>query len=384
MDTGKTRPLLSVVIPTKNRQTYLKLLLKELLDTVSYRFELIIQDNSDDNSLGAWISDIGDERVRYSHIQNSISVVDNCDLAIKRSSGKYVCMLGDDDGIFLTEALACLVEAAKDNIDAVMGPVLNYVWPDLKHPIYADYGGKLNLKPVKGLNRNENIASIKRSVLRHGGAFGLEDLPCVYHGFISRRILQRVFDATGSFFPGPSPDMANAIALCSVIERLRRVDKVLVISGHSVASTAGAGTQRRHHGSIAEQKHLPNDTEASWVEKVPVFWSGPTIYAQSLICAMQRTRQTDAYSLAAVYAACFIFHTEYSAETVRAMRANPERGPIMLIKILFFCALIFGRRAGNLTSRISWKLFHKGRRYVRANSISDAIKFWRARQRQEA
>ena len=43
--------LLSIVIPTKNRYDYLCILIKSLLKNQSDEFEIIIQDNSDDNTL---------------------------------------------------------------------------------------------------------------------------------------------------------------------------------------------------------------------------------------------------------------------------------------------------------------------------------------------
>ena len=44
-------PLLSIVIPTKNRQKYALSIIQTILSIKDYALELVIQDNSDTNEL---------------------------------------------------------------------------------------------------------------------------------------------------------------------------------------------------------------------------------------------------------------------------------------------------------------------------------------------
>lgn len=368
--------LLSIAIPTRNRQKYLKILLTELLTNKREDFEVIIQDNSDSDTLSGWINTLNDARIRYKYHAGWISVVDNCDAALRECRGEYICMLGDDDGILLDESLAALADARVDRIDAVMGTVLNYVWPDLDHHLLRDYGGKLYLKSVKGnISSNDFLATAKQ-VVRLGGAMGLMDLPCVYHGFISRRALSELYQAIGTYFPGPSPDMANAIALCAVLKSLRRTTEILVITGHSVVSTAGAGTQRRHHGSIADQPHLPKGTVNEWHSDIPSFWSGPTIYAQTLRSALIRTQSPllGEVKNACLYAACLIYHTEYWIEVIRSIRHSKKGNFLLYAEIVFYCAIISARRARNLLARTLMHTLKFGKeQFLPANTIAEAI-----------
>jgi hypothetical protein len=379
---SKTDILLSIAIPTKNRQKYLTILIDELLSSTRQDFEIVVQDNSDSESLRAWIDDRNDPRLRYDYYAGWISVVDNCDRAILACSGDFICMLGDDDGIMLDESLDELAAAHSDGVDAVMGPVINYIWPDLNHPLIDHYGGKLYLRPVKGTTTSDDLLKLGRRVVDHGGAMGLEDLPCVYHGFIRRSALKKLYAITGSFFPGPSPDMANAIGLTAVLTKLRRASPVLVITGHSISSTAGAGTQRKHHGPVEDQRHLPSDTVQTWYPDVPFFWSGPTIYAQSLLRALDRTGNTalGKPDLACVYAACRLFHDEYRDARRAALKHYDGSTLLLSAKVVQYYAFISFRRARNFVATLVDQLQQKRVRALGAQSIAEAIRAFRAQQ----
>ena len=367
--------LLSIAIPTKNRQHYLQILVDELLTSCRKDFEIVIEDNSDTDSLRQWAEAKNDLRLKYNHHADWISVIDNCDQALLNCRGDFVCMLGDDDGIMLDEALTCMSDARRDEVDAVMSPVLNYIWPDLDHRLISDYGGKLYIQPIKGKTTSNDFHALGRKVVGRGGALGLGDLPCVYHGFISRVALTQLFTLAGSHFPGASPDMANAIGLCAVVKRLRRTHEVLVITGHSIRSTAGAGTQRKHHGPISDQPHLPRDTAEKWRHEVPFFWSGPTIYAQSLISAQTRTHNPalGKPKFACVYAACLIFHWEYRATISKAMRASRVSRLVLYPQIFYFMLLITLKRSQTLLTKLSSRFGNKQGTARKADTIAGAI-----------
>ena len=285
-------------------------------------------------------------------------------------------MIGDDDGILLSEALDALATYKRDGIEAVTSPVLHYVWPDLEHPLITGYAGRLAKKPIKG---NSAISDFNRhvgSVFRHAGAFGLQGLPCVYHGFIAKIALDRLYSLSGSYFPGPSPDMANAVGLTSVLSKISWHSKPLVITGHSAVSTAGAGTRKSHHGSIAAQPHLPKDTAQTWDKDIPFFWSGPTIYAQSLRSAARRCgrRGQDARNLACLYATCLIYHREYLQDIRTAIRHSELQGFWLWVQIIFFGSKLTLMRAKSLLNNLMRSKRGRGSGSVGAKTISDAMR----------
>lgn len=356
--------VLSIAIPTKNRQSFLQNILVSLLESERQDFEIVINDNSDTTELDDFVRELGDSRVRYVHVSEWLSVVDNCDAAVSACRGDFVCLLGDDDGVLLDESLELLSAARADGMDALMSDVMLYTWPDVTHKFISGIGGKLRLEPLIRRRDKDLVdeAGKLRRVISRGGALGLEGLPCVYQGFIRREVLDKVRGLTGSYFPGPSPDMANAIAIGPFIKASRHVAKPLVISGHSRASGAGRGTMKEHRGAIASQVHLPRDTGDTWLPQIPFFWSGPTIYAQSLHRALARTRITDfgAPGDACLYAACMIFESGYGSEIRSAMKASRHSLLSLVPAMAWYGLLITFLRGIQLVRNMRGRFFPEG------------------------
>ena len=111
--------LLSVVIPTRNRQKYAIDSILQIQRVTDERVQIVVQDNSDDSSLEDMILSkrVGD-RVKYTYIKERISGVDNYAGGIAQSDGEYVCCIGDDDGVL--RKIVDVVELAKrNNINAI-------------------------------------------------------------------------------------------------------------------------------------------------------------------------------------------------------------------------------------------------------------------------
>ncbi|HFP9950180.1 TPA: hypothetical protein ACHOT6_005193, partial [Escherichia coli] len=94
-------------------------------------------------------------------------------------------------------------------------------------------------------------------------------LPRIYYGLVCRESLDHVFNLTGQYFPGPSPDMANAASLSLVIKSFYYLNFPVFIAGSSSKSAAGLGLKRKHLGAISEIKHLPMNTMAEWNKNIP-------------------------------------------------------------------------------------------------------------------
>jgi hypothetical protein len=340
-------PLLTVAIPTRNRSDLLLVLVDELLRSVRQDFEIVIQDNSDTDSLRDELSRRGDPRVHYDFEQSRISVVENCDRAVGAAQGGFVCMLGDDDGILLEESLDLVDYCLASGIDAVVPGAYYYAWPSVVHKVWGNVGGRLYEASLNGALRHMQTEIELRSVLTRGGALGLGRLPRVYHGFVSRRALNRVKEVAGTYFPGPSPDMANAIAVSAVLASYVCVDFPYILMGHSRSSAGGLGAEKKHRGNVAAQAHLPADTVSTWHAAIPFFWSGPTIYAQSVHRAAQAMWGPRAPQLhhAWLYAACLVYERYAASEIWSAMKKSGEALPALCTKVAWHASALLFRRA---------------------------------------
>ena len=138
----KDIPLLSIVIPTRNREDYCIHAINHILSFDEQDFELIIQDNSDTTKILDYLKKNHDSRLKYHYSPKRINSVINMDYAISMAKGKYITMIGDDDTVLPT--IFDLVKFAnKFGYDAIsQKDVIPYFWPN---SLGAGSPGKLHL-----------------------------------------------------------------------------------------------------------------------------------------------------------------------------------------------------------------------------------------------
>ena len=127
--------LVSVVIPTYNRYKYLKGCIESIITINSQELEVVIQDNSEDNTeILQFLSTIHDNRLCYYHQAEHVSVMENSDLAVKHSTGKFVCMIGDDDSV-CENIIKAAEYCYKNNHDACCFVFPGFNWPDMSFEV---------------------------------------------------------------------------------------------------------------------------------------------------------------------------------------------------------------------------------------------------------
>jgi glycosyltransferase involved in cell wall biosynthesis len=376
------KPLLSVVIPTKERYEYLEKLVELLITFKENNFEIIIQDNSQDNSkFLSYLLKLNDHRVRYFYTKNPLSVVDNCDLAVNNSKGKFICFIGDDDGV-LPSIIDCCNWMESQNVDAVYFNKANYVWPDLNGKyLISNNPGTLIIPLFTGKISAVIATEEFNAVLSYGGVDML-NLPRLYHGIVSREALNKVKANSGSYFPGPSPDMANAVALSKFLKKCFFIDLPLVISGKGVKSTSGQGAKHEHKGDLKAKSFLPKDTIQNWSTFVPKYWSGPTIWAESLLQSSKRSNISVAekFNYAYLYSSCLVFTPEYKSIVNKKIEDysshfNLSR-KLFKLKIAINIIHIYYRRLQSFTKNIMFKynlLSHKKSKFNNVLTIIQAV-----------
>jgi hypothetical protein len=310
-------PLLSVVIPTRDRAGYAVHCLHTLTRLASDELEIIVQDNSATADLGRLIAEAGDARVRYAHQSGPLSVIDNCILAMDRARGTYVTLLGDDDGV--TPALLEVTAwAARNDIDALTPNLIaRYVWPDVVFKRYGTaYAGMLTVRPYSGAIREQDAAAGVRRSLRAA----LQDvsetvaLPKLYYGIVHRRCLDELRREAGSIFPGVSPDLSAAIGLSKYVRRFMSIDYPVFLPGSSARSTAGAHARKEHVGRLEDQPHLPRNCIDSWPIEVPAVFAVQTVWAQSGLAALRATGRAELageLDLGLLHAMCGVLNAGY-------------------------------------------------------------------------
>lgn len=310
----KNSVLLSIIIPTKNRYKYLKECLKSLIQINSHDFEIVVQDNSDDNKeIIEFIKTLKTDKIKYYYEEKNISQTENSDLAVSNSHGKYICYIGDDDSI--SESLITLVvEMEKYSVPACNVNCTRFDWPDMEYKgkrrsVISMDKRKLQIKKLN------TKAMLVRSLRR--GLQEIDYLPKTYHAVISKDVLEKIRVTSGSYFPGPSPDMANACASSVIIDEHYFVRLPLIISGVGYGSANGMGRRGIHKGELRDSKQLSSNVEEKWNPKIPKKWIGQAIWAESGLKgleAMNRSELVNRMNWFVLYGRILLRFPEYKDE----------------------------------------------------------------------
>lgn len=334
------RPLLSIVIPTKNRYSTLINLVQKLLDWNSSDYEIVIQDNSEDN---APIKDFlkkysNDRRLKYFHNLNHVTVCQNSEDAIDNSNGEYVCFLGDDDGI-IKQSLDIVKWMKKNDVDSLNCKQGSYCWPEYRYKncgkkkslagmlIYHSHNGDLYQQDaISGLNS-----------LLENGCLTLNGITRLYHGIVSRETLNLLKAKTGTYFPGSIADMSSAVGLVFFAKKHYYLNFPLIISGASGSSYAGKGAKKNNHTAFEHQPWFAKETIEEWSDKLPKRIVGQTVWPDAAMSALKKVGHADLISklnfplIYAEYLSEFPEFTEdfelflqlrYSVEEVQAIKVQ--------------------------------------------------------------
>lgn len=283
------KPLLSIIIPSRNRQKYAISCIKSILSINDYRFELVVHDNSDDNKLEALInSEVYDSRLRYIYDSSPMSTVHNFNKAMEYVNGEYLCFIGDDDGVN-QEIIEISHWAKIKNLDAVIERTrIGYSWPtDTRN-------GKMIIYPFSGEIKEVNVDKTLKRFLSDGGIYYLNyDLPKVYHGIIKKECFDKVKRETGNYFGGLSVDIFASVAVSLVAIKVVSIDYPFTIAGNSFASDQ---THRTEHAKKMDLKDAPHFREIgnyNWSDNVPPVYTVATIWSESGIQALKALKRDD-------------------------------------------------------------------------------------------
>jgi glycosyltransferase involved in cell wall biosynthesis len=108
----------SVLLPTRNRLEFLKYAVETVLKQDYEDWEVIISDNCSEQDIRGYVQSLNDSRIKYYRTKDSVQVTENWNNALEKSTGDYVIMLGDDDG---------LTKGYFTTISRLIG---TYKWPD--------------------------------------------------------------------------------------------------------------------------------------------------------------------------------------------------------------------------------------------------------------
>jgi glycosyltransferase involved in cell wall biosynthesis len=233
---------ISLIIPTRERAAYLEYALRTCTGNPCPDLEILVLNNASTDNTDEVMSRVTDRRVRYVRNEKRLSMRDNFEKGIELSRGEILCFIGDDDGVFPSAIETALRLFEQHDIEALSAARAHYFWPDL-----------VSARKNTALLPRESGVSIldSRAALRHV----LRDcdyyrLPCLYHGFVKRTVVEKVCSRQGRFFLSSQVDMFSSIALSMEGIRFAFSRAPLIVNG---ASSRSNGASHFGGGSNTEK-----------------------------------------------------------------------------------------------------------------------------------
>ncbi len=270
---------LSIIIPTKNRQQYAFRCISALLNFHSDKFEIVVQDNSDDSSLREMLKNqIDGVKLKYSYTKDCLSFCANFEKGVELSNGDYLITIGDDDCVFpeiveLTDALR-----EKGVEAAVFATQTAYMWPNA----VSKNSGKLIVRKQKKHIKILSTAFAWDTMVRNGFYdYQKYSFPKIYHGIIKREKFDLVKEKTGHYFGGLTPDIYSAVALSLYIDRILYISTPFTLPGTCAKSGSADSLTGRHTGELSNAPHFRGHEHYEWDEEIPRVYSVDTIWAET-------------------------------------------------------------------------------------------------------
>lgn len=357
-------PLLSIIIPTKNRLNYVRYSIRNCLNINSDFIELVVHDNSDDELTNNWVElNVIDARLKYFRDKDELTMTENYERALSKASGEYVAIIGDDDGV-TPEIIQATMWMKENNCDCLFtSNPAHFVWPDLKlNTLGALSPGALSIKKYSGTARYTTPSNEMVKCATDAGQ-DFHDLPRGYYGIVRHSVYMKIKSFTGVFFNGISPDMAAALGLAQFSNSVLYIDYPIFLPGSSANSNAGLSGLNKHRGILSEQRHISKKSIDAWSDLVPKFYSVQTVWAAAAVetmIALKRNDLIDKFNVGKLYAFCYIFHRDlYEMQHCKIENAMRAKGKPKFLSIFvmskwylyWWCKRVFGF----IKRKISWQ-----------------------------
>ncbi len=201
-------PLVSVLLPTRNRLEYLRYAIETVRRQDDGDWELVVSDNDSEEDIEGHVRSLGDVRIRYVRTASFVPVTENWNNALNHSRGRYVVMLGDDDGLMPGYVTRIRELAARFGApDVVYQSAWLFSYPGVQESepegFLQAYGYATFLRGAREpfvLDR-ERARKVVADAMRFRASYGFN----MQFSTVSRRLLDKL-TPQGPFFQSAFPD----------------------------------------------------------------------------------------------------------------------------------------------------------------------------------
>jgi glycosyltransferase involved in cell wall biosynthesis len=179
-----TRPLLSIVVPTRERGEVLQHTLEVILSLKNPAFEFVVCDNASTDGTPEIVSRYSDPRLRYVRFETRLSMPENFERGLRLATGDYVMTLGDDDLIIEENLELALATAAAETCDLVYWNRAHFYWGSYPE---KELAGSFAIPNGRGVFPVDTYAMM---MVSYRGFVAYQWLPSIYNSLCKRSFLE--------------------------------------------------------------------------------------------------------------------------------------------------------------------------------------------------
>lgn len=252
----------SVLLPTRNRLEYLKFAINSVLQQDYENWEIVVSDNCSDQDIEGYIKLLADQRIKYYRTSTFIPVTDNWNIALEKSDGDYVIMLGDDDAL-MQGYFRTVINLLRDfdSPDLVYSSALLYaypnVFPEFPQGLLHKWGNAEFLEGKTApflLDKAQAVDTVKRS-LQFKVLFNFN----MQFALVGRPLIQEC-QKQGSFYQSPFPDYYAMTVLMLKAKKILAVPDPLVVVGITSKSFGYYYFNEKEQVGVEFLKNYPDES----------------------------------------------------------------------------------------------------------------------------
>lgn len=206
-------PKFSILLPTKDRLELLQSAVATVLMQSYKDWEIIVSDNASKDDIRGYVEGLDDVRVKYIRCDEPVNVTENWNRAYEASSGQYVTMLGDDDGLvpdYFTRIEAYMKQLEQP--DFIYHSAYHFAFPNVLKGMPE--GAVQDITPSQRLFDQKRTPYILEEKEAHIMAEAALDMRLLYsfnmQYFVFKRSFLEGLKTYGAVFQGPYPDFYAA------------------------------------------------------------------------------------------------------------------------------------------------------------------------------
>jgi hypothetical protein len=249
MNKASDPPLISLVIPTRDRPEFASLALQSVCAQSFRDFEVILSDNALTRPFVPDPRIFDGRRVRYVRPPKPVWMTDHWEFAVQQARGRYVGVIGDKSVLFSNalEQVAC--EIARESPDVVSWRVGNFA------PAGRDIAGAgtVTFKRASGRDAEKvEAADVLNYLLAtyldadFAADHQLEIRGSIYHGVFSASLLEAMRRRYGRVFRFYAPDLNSQCAAMQIAREVTCIGRPLELAVAGPSNGVLVGRRASH------------------------------------------------------------------------------------------------------------------------------------------